>query len=91
VTIRFFADRSVLLQTTAISQITSPDDWTTTATGEGPGVKVFQQGPTLPDKNVSVVQASSGHAAPVFYVNDPEVGLITRALTRRRPNSGAWS
>jgi hypothetical protein len=74
-TIRFFADRSVLLRTTAISQITSPDDWTTTATAEGPGVKVFQQGPTLPDKKVSVVQASGGHISPVFYVSAPEVGV----------------
>ena len=73
VTIRFFADKSVLLRTTAISQITSAEDWTTSATDEGPGVKVFQQGPTLPDRNISVVQASGGHSSPVYYVGDPDL------------------
>lgn len=75
VTIRFLADRSILLRTTAISQITSADDWNTTATAEGPGIKVFHQSPTLPDRNVSVVQASGGHSSPVYYVSDPEVGV----------------
>ncbi len=73
ITIRFLPTTSILLRTTVLSQITSSDDWTTSATSEGPGVKVFQVGPTLPDLNVAVVQASGGHDAPVYYVSDAEV------------------
>ena len=73
ITIRFLPTTSVLLRSTALSQITSADDWTTNATSEGAGVKVFQVGPVLPDLNVAVVQASGGHDSPVFYVSDAEV------------------
>jgi hypothetical protein len=75
IVIRFLTGNPILLRTTALSQITSTNDWTTSATSEGPGVKIFQQGPVLPDINVSVVQASGGHDSPVFYVSDPEVGV----------------
>lgn len=73
ITIRFLADRALLLRTTRISQITNANDWTTSATDESSGAKVFQQGPVLPAKNVSVVQASGGHNSPVFYVGDPDL------------------
>jgi len=71
VTIRFTAEQALLLRTTAISTITTGTDWVTSATAEGPGVKVFQVGPPLPDPGVNVVQASGGHQAPTFYVGDP--------------------
>jgi hypothetical protein len=91
VTIRFFGDHSLLLRTTAISQITSAGDWTTTATAEGPGVKVFQQGPTLPDPNVSVVQASGGHASPVYYVGDPDLTVgAQQRLWKWTAGMSAW-
>jgi hypothetical protein len=76
VTIVFLPTTSVLLRTTALSQITSSDDWTTTATSEGSGVKVFHVGPPLPDLNASVVQVSGGHDSPVYYVSDPEVSVV---------------
>jgi len=82
VTICFLPATSVLLRTTALSQITSSDDWTTSATNEGPGVKVFQVGPTLPDLNASVVQASGGHDSPVYYVSDAEVSSAIHGQQR---------
>jgi hypothetical protein len=60
----------VVLRTTKISSITSPTDWDTTATADGPTIKAFQQGPPLPAP-VDVVQASGGHRFPVFYAGDP--------------------
>ena len=81
ITIHFLENSSLLLRTTALSQITSANDWTTSATSEGLGVKVFQVGPTLPDMDASAVQASGGHDSPVFYVSDSEVpGNETMAL-----------
>jgi hypothetical protein len=71
VTIRFTGTEALLLRTTAISSITVNTDWVTTAATEGPGVKAFQVGPPLPDMGVNVVQASGGHAAPAYYVGDP--------------------
>ncbi len=70
VTIRFTDQASLLLRTTRISEITSPEDWVTSATEESPSVKAFQQGPPLPSLAVGAVQASGGHASPVFYVGD---------------------
>jgi hypothetical protein len=63
----------VLLRTTKLAQITAATDWDTTATDDGPGVLAFQQGPTFPAEmaGADVVQASGGHANPVFYVGDP--------------------
>ena len=58
-------NRRVLLRTTTPSQITSPTDW------DLPSTKVSQQGPDLPvNQNIDVVQASGGHASPVFYVGN---------------------
>ena len=71
VTIRFTDTEALLLRTTAISSITANSDWVTTASTSGPGVKAFQVGPALPSPSISVVQASGGHAAPVYYVGDP--------------------
>jgi len=71
ITIRFTGTEAILLRTTAISSITKNTDWNTTAATEGPGVKAFQVGPSLPDIGVNVVQASGGHAAPSYYVGDP--------------------
>jgi hypothetical protein len=48
----------------------------TSATSDGSGVKAFQQGPPLPSPNVTVVQASGGHARPTFYVGDLPTGDI---------------
>jgi hypothetical protein len=61
---------SRLLRTTRMSQITAPADWNTTATADGPGVKAFQQGPTLPSPMIGVVQASGGHSNPTFFIGD---------------------
>jgi hypothetical protein len=63
----------VLLRTTKLATITAATDWDTTATEDGPLVKVFQQGPVFPAEMAAadVVQASGGHANPVFYVGDP--------------------
>src|SRR5207247_131871 len=63
-----------LLRTTAMSQVTSSNDWVTSASAEGPGVKVFQVGPDLPDRAIDVVQPGGGHRRPTFYVGDPEAG-----------------
>jgi photosystem II stability/assembly factor-like uncharacterized protein len=71
VTIRFTGTEALLLRTTALNSITVNTDWVTTANSEGPGVKCFQVGPPLPNSGVNVVQASGGHAAPTFYVGDP--------------------
>ncbi len=65
-----FLMRTTKLGTTAISQ----SDWNSTATTEASGAKVFQQGPQLPELEMSIVQASGGHATPVFYVGDT-IGL----------------
>lgn len=74
-------DRALLLRTTAMSSLDSPEDWVTTATAEGPGVKVFQQGPDLP-ASVDVVQASGGHVRPTFFVH--ESGGSRRVWSWRR-------
>ena len=92
VTIQFLTDISLLLRTTALSQVTGSDDWTTSATTEGPGVIVFQQGPVLPDENASVVQVSGGHTTPVFYVSDPEVATVggQQRLWKWTDGMAAW-
>jgi len=76
-----------LMRTTAMSSISSHDDWVTTATSEGVGVKVFRQGPDLPTVDVNVVQASGGHDNPTFYVGDPSV---SGGLWAWRRGDAAW-
>jgi hypothetical protein len=78
-----------LLRTTAMSSVTDPDDWISTATAEGQGVKVFRQGPALPTPDVSVVQASGGHDQPTFYVGDQQEDGGQRIWRWRRPLT-AW-
>ena len=77
VVIRTMPDFSrVVLRTTQMTTIHANTDWDTTATADGPGVKCFQQGPTLPTPNASIVQASGGHQSPTFYVLDPGAGQL---------------
>jgi hypothetical protein len=76
-----------LMRTTAMSTIGSHDDWVTTATAEGAGVKVFRQGPDLPLPEIGVVQASGGHANPTFYAGDPSA---TGGLWGWRRGDAAW-
>lgn len=52
-----------LWRTLAASSITQPEDW------EDPA-KAQQIGPPLPTPTVDIVQASGGHASPVFYISD---------------------
>ncbi|MBN1351580.1 hypothetical protein JXJ21_19355 [candidate division KSB1 bacterium] len=86
VTIRFRdqGQNPLLLRTTKLSQITTPNDWLSTATSDGPSIKVFQQGPELPNATVDVVQASGGHDAPVFYVSDR--GIVNDELNENIPS-----
>ena len=71
VVIRFSASGPVLLRTTKLSSIEHESHWLTSETADDPGVRVFLVGPPLPSRDVSVVQVSGGHAAPVFYVSAP--------------------
>lgn len=59
-----------LLRTTKMSSITAATHWNTTAMVDGPAVKVFAQGPVLPNPMIGVVQPSGGHGNPTFYVGD---------------------
>jgi hypothetical protein len=82
VVIRTLPDLSrVVLRTTKMTLITAYTDWDTTASADGPGVKCFQQGPVLPTRDASIVQASGGHASPTFYVRDPTVGRMWKWST----------
>ncbi|MFN8473429.1 MAG: VCBS repeat-containing protein [Anaerolineae bacterium] len=58
----------VLVRTQNIFDIKHREEWITTATGPGQGANVFLQGPRLPEAKLGVVQASGGHANPVYYV-----------------------
>lgn len=78
VTVRYAPTEAFLMRTTRLAGITSPDDWVSAATADGPGVKAFQQGPVLPSPNITVVQASGGHADPTFYVGDLDDPLDPR-------------
>lgn len=104
VVIRFTADQALLLRTTQLSAIDSPNDWVTTATSESQGTRTFRQGPPLPTKDVSIVQASGGHQATTFYVGDQTTGsslwkwtegmrswkrLVPRSTTGGRPAPNA--
>lgn len=92
ITIRFTTREALLLRTTRVSQITSSDDWVTSATQESPSVKVFQQGPPLPSPHACVVQASGGHASPVYYVSDSQVGNFPgqMRLWKWKAGMAAW-
>jgi len=68
--VRFTANAGFLMRTWKLSQISSAQDWESTATADGPGVKSFQVGPPLPVFDAAIVQASGGHQSPVFYFGD---------------------
>jgi photosystem II stability/assembly factor-like uncharacterized protein len=70
IVIRFRPGAAFLMRTLKLSKITSAADWASTATADGPNVKSFQVGPQLPVADMPVAQASGGHRATVFYVND---------------------
>jgi hypothetical protein len=76
--IRFTPNAAFVMRTWKLSQISSADDWASTATADGPNVKSFQVGPPLPLADAAIVQASGGHAAPVFYVSDVIHGTTDR-------------
>ena len=65
-----------LLRTTAISSIKTVEDWHDTS-------KAQQIGPTLPSSAI-VVQASGGHARPVYYVGNRS-GIVWKLTRTRRP------
>jgi hypothetical protein len=58
----------VLVRTHNIFDIKHRFEWVTTATGPGQGANVFLQGPPLPEARLGVLQASGGHADPVYFV-----------------------
>lgn len=68
--VRFTPNAAFLMRTWKLSEITSANDWVSTATADGPGVKSFQAGPPLPVSDAAIVQASGGHRATVFYFGD---------------------
>jgi hypothetical protein len=99
VTIRYTGvpgvDEADLLRTTALSSITAAGDWVNSATADGPGVKCFRVGPPLPNRLISTVQASGGHASPTFYVGNavPTVDRLSDAspgLWKLSPGAGGW-
>lgn len=73
-----------LLRTTKMSSIKASADWVTTATADGAGVKVFRQGPTLPNPMIGVVQPSGGHSNPTFFVGDQNEGDSQRVWSWQR-------
>lgn len=67
--------RPQVVRTQSILNISSRDEWLTTATEPVPGTNVYLQGPPittgLPSSSITnqdVVQAAGGHGATVFYV-----------------------
>jgi hypothetical protein len=70
IVVRYTPTSAVLLRTRRIKTITRESHWRTNATSDGPGVKVFRQGPLLPSPNITAVQASGGHDDPTYYVGD---------------------
>ncbi len=70
IVVRFTTTAAFLMRTWKLSHISSASDWESTATADGPGVKSFQVGPPLPVFDAAIVQASGGHASPVFYFGD---------------------
>lgn len=84
---QFAAGQAVLLRTTKLSTVTASEDWVTAATADGPGVKVFRQGPVLPI-SFDVVQPSGGHARPTFTVAE---SAGARRILRWRSGMRAWA
>jgi hypothetical protein len=74
ITIKYTRTNALLLRSTSLQNISSTNDWLTSATDETDGAKVFQQGPELPDQTIDVVQASGGHDAPIYYVKNEQSG-----------------
>ena len=54
--------------------------------GYGDSGPVEQQGPFLPSPSIGIVQASGGHASPVFYVG----GDLSSGLWKWTAGMGAW-
>ena len=71
VIVRFTPSAAFLMRTWKLADISSADDWVSTATADGPNVKSFQVGPQLPVNDSGAVQASGGHSSTVFYFSDP--------------------
>ncbi len=93
VVIRFSDDGPELVRTTKLSLMTDAGFWKTSNTADGPGVRAFRPTPALPDRAISIVQASGGHAAPTFYVGDQDTGqprFGQRRLWRWAPGMTAW-
>jgi photosystem II stability/assembly factor-like uncharacterized protein len=78
-----------LMRTTKLSQVDDPSDWDSTQTADGPTVKVFRQGPTLPSEAITVVQASGGHANPTFFVGD-QAEDATQSVWSWRRGEPSW-
>jgi hypothetical protein len=78
-----------LLRTTKMSTITEATHWNTTATADGPTVKVFAQGPVLPNPMIGVVQPSGGHGNPTFYIGDQAEGASQGVWSWRR-GQASW-
>jgi hypothetical protein len=70
VVIRFDDAGPELVRTTKLSLMTDAGFWKTSSTADGPNVRAFRPGPPLPAANITIVQASGGHASPTFYVGD---------------------
>ncbi len=93
ITIRFTDTLPELVRTTKLSLITDAQFWETSATSDGLNVRAFKVGPPLPDRAISVVQASGGHQTPVFYVGDQDTSsprFGTRRVWRWTQGMLAW-
>jgi hypothetical protein len=77
--------RARVVRTRQIRQITNQADWLTTTSD--PSARVFQQGPDLPDPTLQLLQASGGHAIPVFYVG----GNSRNELWKWTAGMASWS
>jgi len=84
--IRFEGTKAQVLRTQKLLDIQSPSDWDTTATSASQGTRVFLQGPPLPSLDLSLVQASGGHAATVLYVG----GNFARELWKWTAGLTQW-
>jgi hypothetical protein len=73
------AGNAVVLRTTKLSAISKVDDWHDAA-------KAQQIGPALPTTGLHVVQASGGHARPVYFVGD----ILTQFVWKSSPDQTAW-
>ena len=68
---RAAARQPVVVRTQRILDITSREEWRTTATGPAQGSKVYRQGPIpLPAAGLNILQTSGGHASTVFYLGE---------------------